>query len=522
MWIADTARCREIDRRATEEFGIPAMVLMERAGLAVFETLRQMLPEGGRIIVLCGPGNNGGDGFVVARLAHEHGYGVTCLVTSDEASLREECRQQMLQARGLGLRPVFAGDPRWERKLECLGSFDLIVDAILGIGAHGPLLGNVAEAVRAVNRSGVPVLAIDVPSGIETDTGAELGDSVWALRTVTFGLPKPYLFQAMGLEHSGYWTVADIGFPRQVANEPTGTRMVCQDWVASLVPERLRSSHKGMNGHVLIVAGSRGMRGAAALAAKAAYRSGAGVVTVASVEPVLETVMAHCPECVLMPLPETDGVIDPAAFKRVIENQHHFDAALFGPGMSQTQPVKDFLAKVWCRWEVPSCIDADALNAIASGLTLPPCECVLTPHPGEMGRLLGKSADQIQADRLGCVAEAAQRLGKTVLLKGAHSLATGPGQDLLVNQTGNPGMASAGMGDVLGGVVTTLLGQDAGALEAAAAGMFWHGLAGDLAAMELGAVGYTARDVISRLPAARAKLTLTCKEDRSACSSSCS
>lgn len=479
------------------------MVLMERAGLAVFDAIQEMLPEGGNIGVICGKGNNGGDGFVVARLAHAAGYAVECLVTSELLDLKAECHSQMLQAQAQGVRIYFSDQGPWRRKLDCLGKFDLIVDAILGTGATGEVTGDVAFAIESINRSGVPAVAVDVPSGIETDTGDELGTSVWALRTITFGTPKPFLFQGTGLEHSGYWTVANIGFPRSLMNERTDARLIDKNYVARFLPERLRSSHKGTNGHILIVAGSHAMRGAAVLATKAAQRSGAGLITVAAVESVCQTVMNHVPEAVLLPLPEKDGVLCPEAANKVLESQSKFQAALFGPGLTHEDSVADFLHRVWSRWEVPSCIDADALNAVAKGLQLPPAPCVLTPHPGEMSRLLQHTVAEVQENRFLTVKEAVKQLDKTVLLKGPYSIVGSPGEPMNVNQTGNSGMACAGMGDVLSGVITTLMGQDLETYDAATCGMYWHGAAGDECANNIGGVGFSARDVAMALPKAR-------------------
>ncbi|MCW5938039.1 MAG: NAD(P)H-hydrate dehydratase [Fimbriimonadaceae bacterium] len=510
MWIADLKHSRDLDRRATEQYGVPAMVLMERAGLAVFEALRELLPEGGRVIVICGAGNNGGDGFVVARLALEAGYAVECLVAAQPEDLREECRQQLQQAEAQGIRPIFPSDARWARRLDCLGCYDLIVDALLGIGIHGEVKGPVREAIEAINRSGVPALSVDVPSGIETDTGLELGVSVWALRTVTFGLPKPFLFQGRGLEHCGYWSVADIGFPQTLLREPTGAKTVDRAWVAGLLPERLKDSHKGTNGHVLIVAGSRSMRGAAVLAAKSAIRAGAGLVTVAGIEPVIDVVASHVPEALLMPLAEDDGRISPRAVDTVLTSGDRFSGAVFGPGTTHDDPVVEFLSGLWSRWEVPSVIDADALNAVALGVGLPPCDAVLTPHPGELSRTMQVTVAEIQSDRFRAAREASAKFGKTVLLKGAHSIVASPDDTLLVNGTGNPGMASGGMGDVLSGVIGALLGQELPSYLAAACGMTWHGLAGDLCARQIAPVGYTATEVAEALPQARAKLTEPC------------
>lgn len=512
MWISDIAHSRELDRRSIEEFGLPGMVLMERAGLAVFEALQELLPDRGRIAVLCGKGNNGGDGFVLARLAHQHGYEVGCLAAANEEDLQPDAKQEMLQARAQGVSPIFAENGRWRAKLERLSGQELIVDALLGIGATGHVTGPIAEAIDAINRSGVPVLSVDVPSGIHADTGEELGESVWAIRTVTMGQPKPYLFQGIGLEHSGHWSVGDIGLPRELLKEPTGALLIDLAWAANLIPERLKSSHKGSNGHVLVVAGSHSMRGAAVLAAKAALRAGAGVVTLAGIESVCEAVMSHCPEAILMPMPEKDGVIAPEGSAMILERQARFSSALFGPGMTHSETAREFLGRVWSRWETPSCIDADALNAVGLGLALPPCECVLTPHPGELSRLMQTTAAEVQADRFRSVRSAVSRYGKTVLLKGPYSVVGSADEPLLVNPTGNAGMAAAGMGDVLGGMIAALLAQDLPPYFAAAAGAFWHGLAGDICAQEIGPVGFVAREVSMAIPKARAKLAEACAE----------
>lgn len=514
MWIATREHSREIDRRTTEEYGIPSRVLMERAGLAVFEAVREILPRGGRVTALCGKGNNGGDGFVVARLAQEHGYSVDCLVAAKHEDLTPEADEQMRVARSEGVEPIYYGDPRWAERTGCLGSRDLLIDALLGTGVAGKVQGAVAEAIDAINLSGVPTVSVDIPSGIDCDTGEELGDSVWALRTVTFGLPKPYIFQGVGLEHSGFWTIADIGIPHALLNEATEARLIEQARVANLLPERLRGSHKGQNGTVLIVAGSRGMPGAASLAAKSALKSGAGLVTVAGIPSVCAAVASNVPEAILFPLPETaEGTIASEAARMVLERQNRYQSALFGPGLTHEQPVLEFLASVWKDWKPAAVIDADALNSVSRGVPLPQGDCVLTPHPGEMSRMLECSIAEIQADRFHTVKMAVAKFPKTVLLKGPYSIVGEPGREMMVNPTGNPGMASAGMGDVLSGVIVTLLAQELPAYEAAGCGMYWQGLAGDLCAKDVGTIGYTASEVADALPKARATITSRCERD---------
>ena len=510
MWIADAARSREIDRLATEKYGIPSRVLMERAGLAVFDAVQDLLPDGGSIAVVCGRGNNGGDGFVVARIALEHGFDVYCAVAGREEDLTPEASEQLKVALAQGVSPVFCNDPRWERKADCLSMRDLIVDALLGTGAKGEVHGPVREAIEAINRSGVPVIAVDVPSGIQTDTGEELCESIWALRTVTFGLPKPFLFQGIGLEHSGYWTVAEIGFPHALLCEATGAKLLEGEWVGNMLPERLRGSHKGDNGNVIIVAGSATMPGAVTLAARAAIRAGVGLVTIAAIPSVCAAVTSNLPEAILMPLPERDGKIDPIASQIVVDQQHRFDAALFGPGLTHEDSILEFLSKTWEGWRVPSVIDADALNAVSKGIRLPEGDCVLTPHPGELSRLLDSTIAEIQSDRFRSVRQAVEQYRKAILLKGSYSIVGQPNQPMAVNCTGNPGMASGGMGDVLGGTIVTLLGQQLPTYYAACCGMFWHGLAGDTCAQEIGTIGYSASDVADALPRARAKITTSC------------
>jgi NAD(P)H-hydrate epimerase len=510
MWIANRDHSKSIDTRSSEEFGISAKVLMERAGLAVFEAVKEVLPNPSRIVVFCGKGNNGGDGFVVARLAKEENYTVICLVAANEDELSTGCAEQLVAARAQGVEAIFPSDERWIRKLDCVGCRDLIVDALLGTGAKNVVHGYVRDAIQAINRSGVPVISVDVPSGIACDTGEELEESVWAYRTVTMGLPKPFLFEGIGLEHSGYWTVADIGYPKPLLAEPTSVRLIDNEWVANLLPERLRSSNKGDNGSVLIVAGSHRMRGAATLAATAAMRAGAGLITVAGIPSVCDAVANQLPEVLLMPLPEHEGGIGADAARILHESQGKFHSAVFGPGMSQEPSVFEFLERVWQNWETPCVIDADALNAVSSGIDLPRVECVLTPHPGEMGRLLKLSIAEVQNDRLQTVRSAIERFRQTVLLKGSYTIVGEDEQPLMVNHSGNAGLASAGMGDVLSGVVATLLAQDLPGYYAASCGMYWHGYAGDVCAMDIGPVGYSAIEVANALPKARVKIVAPC------------
>lgn len=517
MWIANADHCRQIDKRTSEDFGIPAKDLMERAGHAVLDALLEFAPPPAGLAIFCGKGNNGGDGFVVARLAKEHGYEAGCLVAATEDELQGLAREQMLLAQEHGICMVFADSEKWSKKLECVAHRDVIVDALLGTGANKEVQGPIREAIQAINRSGVPVVSIDLPSGIECDTGQELGESVWACRTVTMGQPKPCFFQGIGLEHAGYWTVANLGYPHDLLDESTEARIAEQCWIGHLLPERMRSSHKGDSGSVLIIGGSRTMPGAMTLVAQAALRAGAGLVTVASIPSVCDAVARHLPEVLLMPLKEIDGVISPDAADVIAERQDGYCAAAIGPGMTHEEPVQDFLNRLWSDWKLPSVIDADALNCVAAGVRLPRSECVLTPHPGEMGRLLKMSGAEIQCDRFGAVRKAASKFGKAVLLKGPFTLVAEPGEPTIVNASGNSGMATGGMGDTLTGIIATLIAQDLPGYYAAACGAYWHGLAADLCACEIGPVGYLATEVSTNLPAARVRILSSC-ESKPPCS----
>ena len=507
MWIATAEEMREIDRRAINEFGIPSSALMEQAGFAAFQAIQEFVSKAGRATVVCGKGNNGGDGLVIARLLREHGRASACFIAAaSEDELSKEAREQFQRAVTLGVRPVFASDETWITELRrSLHGSEVAIDALLCTGAKGDLEGLILSAVETLNDCGKPIVAVDIPTGIECDSGREMGKSIRATRTVTFGLPKPYLFQGQGLENAGRWTVADIGYPDNLLG-PTQALLLSGDLLKSALPKRPVASNKGRSGSLLIVAGSKEMPGAATMVARAALRSGAGLITVASIESVCQAVAHHMPEALLMVLPEQDGKISPDAAAQVLEKQERIDAAVFGPGLTHEEPIQQFLATVWKNWHKPAVIDADALNAMSLGVQAPEKLVALTPHPGELGRLLQATAAEIQADRFKSARDAAQVLKHPTLIKGAYTICSSPGQPLFINPTGNSGMASGGMGDVLSGVIGTLLAQKLSPADALAVGAFWHGFAGDLCASEIAPIGYSATDLIERLPRARASI----------------
>ncbi len=508
-WIATAEESRELDMRAESEFGISVRTLMEEAGGAVFEVVKEMVPARAQVVFFCGKGNNGGDGFVAARLAKAREFRVICLVASTRDSLSPLAAEQCNKAEASGVAPIFVDDPRYFANVERLSEAGLIVDALLGTGIQGPAQGAIEHAILGIRSAHAPVLAVDIPSGIECDTGIGQGAFVVAGRTVTFGTAKPYLFQNDGVMASGHWTVAEIGFPAELVEIPRMAQVLEKSVVAQGLPRRAKDSHKGANGSVLVVAGSRDMPGAALLAAKAAYRAGAGLVTVASTTDVCRTVAAQLPEAIFLTLPEDQGAISPAGAETIIESSERCAAAIFGPGLSQSLSIQELLSLVWKEWSRPCVIDADALNAVSGGVALPDCPCVLTPHPGELARLLQTTSAAVQRERFRFVREASEKLGKTVLLKGAFSLLCDTDAPILVNPTGNSGMAVAGMGDVLCGVIGALLAQGLSPAQAGACGMYWHGLAGDICADTIGTIGFKAGELADALPKARATITAT-------------
>ncbi|KAA6185068.1 NAD(P)H-hydrate dehydratase [Thiohalocapsa marina] len=486
---------RALDRCAIERHHIPGEVLMERAGAAAFGLLRARWPQARRIAVLVGPGNNGGDGYVVARLCLGAGLRVDLLQLGEHRHLEGEAAlaaRAFAQAGGAG---------RAWRALPA--DADLIVDGLLGTGLQRPVAGVWAQAIGAVNGARAPVLALDIPSGLSADTGAVLGAAVEADTTLSFIGLKQGMFTGRGPDCCGEIRFDGLQVPPGIyAGEILSARRL--DWrkEAALLPRRRRSAHKGDCGHVLVVGGAPGMSGAARLAAEAALRGGAGLVTLA-------THPQHAPWLNLTrPELMVQGVDDPAALVPLAQRA---TVIAVGPGLGQGPWGRAFLQQV-LRLERPMVLDADALNLIAAdgvgdgsmaaaAADSPPwpSQWVLTPHPGEAARLLGCSVADVEANRFVAARRLQERYGGTVVLKGAGSLILGPGhRPVGVCSQGNPGMASAGMGDVLTGIIAALLGQGLSPEQAAGAGVCLHAAAGDRAARQ-GQRGLIAGDLIDAL-----------------------
>ena len=457
---------RAIDREAIARLGIPAFELMHRAAAAALAHLRQRWPAARRLLVACGSGNNGGDGFVLARLAQE--AGLHAQVVQAEAGAGATPEAQSARAGWLaesGAASVFTGE---------LPSAELVVDALLGVGLHSAPRSAQAALIRAINQHPAPVLALDVPSGIDADSGHAPGECVAAEATLAFIVDKRGLHTGDACDAVGALAVARLGVPPEVvARQSPVAHAIARDHLAAVLPpRRRRGAHKGAFGHVLVVGGDHGMGGAASLAAQAAARCGAGLVSVATRERHVAALLAARPELMLHAV-DAAGALDPLLERATV--------VAIGPGLGRDHWGRALLARVLGAGR-PLVLDADALNLLAEAPASLPAGCVITPHPGEAARLLGSDVASVQRDRFAAAAALAGRFGAAVVLKGAGSLVAAPGAVPAVVAAGNPGMASGGMGDVLTGVVAALRAQGLGAFEAARAGALLHAAAGDLAA----------------------------------------
>lgn len=475
------AQVRELDRLAIEAHSIPGYELMQRAGRAALEVLRRCWPRARRLTVLCGAGNNGGDGYVVARLARAEGLAVRVLTLADPAALQGDAAiaWQDWCAAG-GATAPFGTEP--------LGDPEVVVDGLLGTGLQRPVEGAWLRAIEDINALGVPVLALDVPSGLSADTGAVLGAAVRAAETVTFIGLKQGLFTGSGPEHCGRIHFHDLEVPGEVygAVAPSAERLDDHVLARHLGP-RPRHAHKGHCGHVLVIGGDHGMAGAARLAGEAAARVGAGLVSVATRAEHAGALTAARPELM------SHGIESPAQLTGLLQKA---TVVAVGPGLGQSAWARALLARV-LESDRPLVVDADALNLLARE-PLRRGRWILTPHPGEAGRLLGVAGADVQADRFAALQALVEAFDAVCVLKGAGTLVGGPGQRPAVCHAGNPGMASGGMGDVLTGVVAGLVAQGLDLGSAARTGAYLHARAGDLAAAD-GERGLLAMDLMPAL-----------------------
>ena len=489
--LYDAAEMRALDARATADLGLPGAVLMERAGLAAAVELRARHPAAGTVAVVCGTGNNGGDGLVLARHLHAAGVGVSCVFPGDPARMRGDAAGNRDIAARLGV-PIAGGIAAAALTRRLRGA-DVVVDALLGTGAAGAPRPPLDAAIAAIDRCGRPVVALDVPSGVDASTGEVPGAAPHAGLTVAFHAPKVGLVVAPGRHHTGELVVTDIGIPAML--ELPTVVWLAGDSVLAAVPPRLPWATKYTAGSVLVVGGSAGYAGAPLLAATAALRSGAGIVWAAVSADVCDQLAGLRAEVMVRPLP--DG----------LEQATRAGAVAIGPGLGTSRAAAELAGRVALEHPGPVVVDADALRAVSGrrlrGLSSRRVPALLTPHEGEMGRLLERDAAWVAAHRLAAVRTAARRSGAVVLLKGPDTLVAAAGGDrVAVVSTSVPGLATAGSGDVLTGVAAALLARGLDPFTAAVAAAVAHGRAGAIATGRVGTTGIIAGDVIDALPAA--------------------
>jgi len=507
MKVISAEIMRNAERLAIEKFGIPGLTLMETAGRNCSDAIFSEFgwKEFTRAAVIAGKGNNGGDGYVIARYLHRQGWRVRVFVMAraEEISGDAAVNLALLDREMV----TFCAEPgELGRHADELDKADLIVDALFGIGLKSDIKGIHSEAVELINSSGRPVVSVDIPSGVDATTGEILGTAVRADLTVTFAFAKTGHVLYPGAEYAGRLKVVGIGLPPEVTESVEGYDFVDSDAVRPLLRKRSRCAHKGDFGHCLILAGSTGKTGAAALAANSAVRTGSGLVTLAvpaSLNPVLEI---KTTEAMTLPLEDTGKGYLCTTLDSLNKALAGKDALAVGPGIGWNAETAALVRGLVQEISLPMVIDADGLNSVSEDVSVlerKKSGCmVLTPHPGEMSRLTGLSVAEIEADRIAAARNFAVQYGVHVVLKGARTVISAPDGRIAINGSGNPGMASGGMGDVLTGVLVSLLGQSYPAFDACRIGVFLHGHAADLVAEEKGEVGISAVDVQERLPRA--------------------
>lgn len=505
MKIVTADEMREIDRVTSQKFGVPSLSLMETAGTAVADFLLLRYPEAKRIGIVCGKGNNGGDGFVAARKLREAGKEVRILLLADPGELRGDAAEMF---RKLGMQPVVVQSDQ-ELKSEAARSVfacEVVIDAVLGTGFRPPVSGLYAEAIHALNAGTAPVVAVDIPSGADADVmGEQTGAIARADGVVTFTAPRPA--HVFGGLTPGPTVIAPIGSPEEAIVSSLQLNLITPREVAPLIGSRPRASNKGSFGHVLVIGGSLGKAGAAAMVGMSALRVGAGLSTVATPRSVLPTVAGFHPEVMTEPLEETsEGSISKRALAHVGSLSKGKTVLALGPGISRIAETSDFVRELLRRSKSPVVLDADGLNAFEghadelSGKSRP---VVITPHPGEMARLAGSTVQAVQRDRINVARTFAREHRLMVVLKGHRTLVAHPEGEVWVNATGNPGMASGGTGDILTGMVAGLIAQMPDRIfEAALAAVHLHGLSGDIACESWGEHSLAATDLLKALPEA--------------------
>lgn len=501
------------DRTTIRDIGIPGLVLMENAGAAVVRCIHETLGTlaARHFVVFCGKGNNGGDGFVIARRLSGAGSNVTVILTSPPGELKGDALLNFSVLKKISSRVV---PPVTIQRfsvsiLDELHHIDGVVDAIFGTGFSGRVKQPIVDLIDWINRQSVPVFSVDVPSGVQATSGVVENTAVRATHTITFGLRKTGLLLNSGQTNAGNVRIADIGIPNVVTESKTlsSTFLVDGGDVRNVLPQRPKTANKYSVGKVLVIAGSRGLTGAAALCASAALRSGAGAVMLATPEAVYPILARKLSEVMVMPLPSTDnGTLSLKSYEALKSRLEWADVLAIGPGLSQNAETQSLILRLLSEARGRIVLDADGLNAVAAAgiasLKKSKSDIILTPHSGEFARLVKKASEEVDQNRIDLPRSFAKQSGATVVLKGAPTVSATPHGVVYVNSTGNPGMATVGSGDVLTGIISGLWAQGTTPGSAAFGGVYIHGLAGDIAKQEFGERSLIASDMIACLPRA--------------------
>jgi NAD(P)H-hydrate epimerase len=505
MKIVSAAEMREIDRLTTDKYGVPSLTLMETAGTAASEFILEQYPLCNEVCIFCGKGNNGGDGFVIARKLAEQGKNVEVILLAAPEAITGDAAVNLSR---LPSKPLVFSTAAQLHEHD-LGRYDLLVDAILGTGFKPPVSDVYAEAIRTLNHSGIPILAIDLPSGAETDARVPAAENSAVVRPdsiVTFTALKPaHVFQFPNVPT----VVRQIGTPPEAINSSADLNLITPEDISSLFLSRKPDAHKGDFGHVLVVGASVGKAGAAAMAGMSALRAGAGLVTVATPRSMLPVVAGFAPEIMTIPMAEgPNGAIGPSAMDDAAfqEGLQRATVLAVGPGISRLDSAPDSVRRLVSQTTVPLVLDADGLNAFegrAHEIAGQGRILVLTPHPGEMSRLLGVKTSDVQKDRVELARRFAREHGVYLVLKGYLTVVATPTGRIWINTQGNPGMATGGTGDILTGIIAGLLAQHPQQPETCViAGVFLHGASGTLARDQMGEMSLTATDLLLALPQA--------------------
>jgi NAD(P)H-hydrate epimerase len=505
MKIVTAAEMRAIDRATSERFSVPSLTLMENAGSAVAEHVLAHYGAAQKIVVFCGKGNNGGDGFVAARRLHEKGKAVQVILLADRVDLHGDAAV-MFGKLPMSAIVVHTSEDLNGEQVRLALQADLCLDAILGTGFKPPVTGVYAEAIAMLNASPAPVVAVDLASGADTDAmGPQQGIIARADSIITFTAPRPaHVFSSLT---NGATCIAEIGSPQEAVVSSLQLNVITARDFAPLIGPRSAESNKGNYGHILVVGGSVGKAGSVAMAGMAALRAGAGLATVATPKSVLPTVAGFHPELMTEPLSETgEGTIAASAMERLVALVKGKSALAIGPGISRFPETSELVRALVSKSEVPTVLDADGLNAFevrTKELNGKARLLVITPHPGEMARLAGCSTADIQKDRLGVARKFAREHELIVVLKGHRTLVVQPNGEAWVNMTGNPGMSTGGTGDILTGIVAAMIAQHPNdPLPAVCAAVHLHGLAGDIMLESVGEHSMVATDLLRGLPPA--------------------